>query len=84
MAYLGMATATARGALNLYADQALARRNLIGQAVGIVMERYRLGPDRAVAFLVRTSPTGNLRSARSRQPWSPTPSARPNRCDPRF
>jgi hypothetical protein len=82
MAYLGMATA--RGAFNLYADQALARRNLIDQAVGIVMGRYRLDPDRAVAFLVRTSQTGNLRSARSRQHWSPTPSARPNRCDPRF
>jgi len=41
--------------------QALASRNVIGQAVGIVMERYRLDPDRAFAFLVRTSQTGNVK-----------------------
>jgi hypothetical protein len=42
-------------------NQALATRNMIGQAVGIVMERYRLDPDRAFAFLVRTSQNGNVR-----------------------
>ncbi|MDX6240250.1 MAG: hypothetical protein QOG10_5070 [Kribbellaceae bacterium] len=42
-------------------NQALATRNMIGQAVGIVMERYRLDPDRAFAFLVRTSHNGNVR-----------------------
>ncbi|HEU4948343.1 MAG TPA: GAF and ANTAR domain-containing protein [Kribbella sp.] len=41
--------------------QALATRNLIGQAIGIVMERYRLDPDRAFAFLVRTSQAGNIK-----------------------
>lgn len=41
--------------------QALESRNLIGQAVGIVMERYRLDPDGAFAFLVRTSQTGNIK-----------------------
>lgn len=42
-------------------SQALSSRAQIGQAVGIVMERYRLDPDRAFAFLVRVSQTGNLR-----------------------
>jgi GAF domain-containing protein len=41
--------------------EALTTRNLIGQAVGIVMERYRLDPDRAFGFLVRTSQTGNIK-----------------------
>lgn len=41
--------------------EALESRNVIGQAVGIVMERYRLDPDRAFAFLVRTSQTGNVK-----------------------
>jgi AmiR/NasT family two-component response regulator len=34
---------------------------VIGQAVGILMERYRLDPHRAFAFLVRTSQVGNLK-----------------------
>jgi hypothetical protein len=38
---------------------ALATRNLIGQAVGIVMERYQLDSDRAFAFLVRLSQSAN-------------------------
>jgi hypothetical protein len=41
--------------------EALATRNMIGQAIGIVMERYRLDPDRAFAFLIRTSQTGNIK-----------------------
>lgn len=40
---------------------ALASRGLIGQAIGILMERYRLDPDRAFAFLVRTSQDGNIK-----------------------
>jgi hypothetical protein len=40
---------------------ALVSRNLIGQAVGIVMERYRLDADRAFDFLVRTSRSGNAK-----------------------
>jgi hypothetical protein len=39
--------------------EALATRNLIGQAVGIVMERYQLDSDRAFAFLVRLSQSAN-------------------------
>ncbi|MFI5693885.1 GAF and ANTAR domain-containing protein [Kribbella sp. NPDC051586] len=40
---------------------ALASRTTIGQAIGILMERYRLDPDRAFGFLVRTSQTGNIK-----------------------
>jgi ANTAR domain-containing protein/GAF domain-containing protein len=42
-------------------SQALRHREQIGQAIGIVMERYRLDPDRAFAFLVRTSQTANIK-----------------------
>ncbi|MEU4196823.1 GAF and ANTAR domain-containing protein [Kribbella sp. NPDC026611] len=40
---------------------ALASRTVIGQAIGIVMERYRLDADRAFGFLVRTSQSGNIK-----------------------
>lgn len=41
--------------------QAVATRQLIGQAVGIVMERYRLSEDRAFAFLSRLSQDRNVK-----------------------
>jgi hypothetical protein len=41
--------------------EALATRNLIGQAVGIVMERYQLDSDRAFDFLVRLSQSANTK-----------------------
>jgi hypothetical protein len=41
--------------------EALGTRNVIGQAIGIVIERYSLDPDRAFGFLVRTSQAGNLK-----------------------
>ncbi|MEU4606440.1 GAF and ANTAR domain-containing protein [Kribbella sp. NPDC023972] len=41
--------------------EALVARQQIGQAVGIVMERYRLDADRAFSFLVRASQTGNVK-----------------------
>jgi hypothetical protein len=41
--------------------EALATRNVIGQAVGIVMERYQLDSDRAFAFLVRLSQSANTK-----------------------
>ena len=41
--------------------QALEARQLVGQAVGVLMERYRLDPDRAFSFLVRTSQNGNVK-----------------------
>jgi AmiR/NasT family two-component response regulator len=42
-------------------NQALVTRNLVGQAVGIVVERYRLDSERAFSFLVRTSQTTNTK-----------------------
>lgn len=42
-------------------NEALATRNTIGQAVGVVMERYHLDSDRAFAFLVRLSQTSNVK-----------------------
>ncbi len=42
-------------------SQALITRNVIGQAVGIVMERYTIDPDRAFAFVVRTSQDSNTK-----------------------
>jgi hypothetical protein len=41
--------------------EALGSRTTIGQATGVLMERYRLDPDRAFAFMVRTSQTANLK-----------------------
>lgn len=41
--------------------QALEARTLVGQAVGVLMERYRLDPDHAFGYLVRTSQTGNVK-----------------------
>lgn len=42
-------------------NHALVTRGRIGQAIGIVMERYTLDPDRAFGFLVRTSQTSNTK-----------------------
>jgi hypothetical protein len=41
--------------------EALESRTTIGRATGILMERYRLDPDRAFGFMVRTSQTGNIK-----------------------
>lgn len=41
--------------------EAVATRQVIGQAVGIVMERYGLPESRAFDFLVRTSSTSNIK-----------------------
>jgi hypothetical protein len=40
---------------------ALARRKTIGQAIGIVMERYGIGEDAAFAFLTRASQSANIK-----------------------
>ena len=42
-------------------NQALQRRKVIGQAIGILMERYRMDPDRAFQYLVRASSTSNIK-----------------------
>jgi GAF domain-containing protein len=41
--------------------EAIATRQLIGQAVGVVMERYRLNDQRAFAFLARLSQARNIK-----------------------
>jgi AmiR/NasT family two-component response regulator len=42
-------------------NQALQSRKVIGQAIGILMERYQLTEDRAFSFLVRASSHGNIK-----------------------
>src|SRR5215510_3827336 len=42
-------------------DTALESRTVIGQAVGIVMERHQVSEDRAFAYLVRMSQTNNVK-----------------------
>lgn len=41
--------------------QALQSRKVIGQAIGILMERFGLDDGRAFAFLVRASSHGNIK-----------------------
>jgi GAF domain-containing protein len=42
-------------------NDALHSRKVIGQAIGMVMERYQLTEDRAFAFLVRASSHSNIK-----------------------
>ncbi|HSU03408.1 MAG TPA: GAF and ANTAR domain-containing protein [Nocardioides sp.] len=42
-------------------NEALESRKVIGQAMGLVMEKYELDEDRAFQFLVRASSTGNIK-----------------------
>ena len=42
-------------------NQALESRKVIGQALGIVMERYGLDENHAFAFLLRASSTSNIK-----------------------
>jgi hypothetical protein len=42
-------------------NQAITSRQMIGQAVGILMERYQLSDDRAFAFLARVSQDRNVK-----------------------
>ncbi|WP_435768818.1 GAF and ANTAR domain-containing protein [Nocardioides sp. SYSU DS0651] len=42
-------------------NESVASRQVIGTAVGIVMERYQIGEDRAFQFLVRASTTSNIK-----------------------
>jgi AmiR/NasT family two-component response regulator len=54
-----MAIGYAREIHNL--QDAVRTRGLIGNAVGIIMERYQLSDDRAFAFLTRLSQDGNVK-----------------------
>jgi GAF domain-containing protein len=42
-------------------NEALLTRKVIGEAIGILMERYGMNEDRAFAFLVRASSHGNIK-----------------------
>jgi GAF domain-containing protein len=42
-------------------NTALQTRKIIGQAVGILMERHEINEDRAFAFLIRASSHGNIK-----------------------
>jgi len=42
-------------------NEALQTRKLIGQAIGILMERYQLDDERAFQFLIRASQQGNIK-----------------------
>ena len=42
-------------------NEALQTRQVIGTAIGIVMERYEISAERAFEFLVRASSVGNLK-----------------------
>ena len=42
-------------------NEAIASRKTIGQALGILMERYQIDEDRAFQFLIRASQTGNIK-----------------------
>jgi AmiR/NasT family two-component response regulator len=41
--------------------QALVTRKVIGQAIGIIMQRYELDEDRAFEFLIRVSRSSNTK-----------------------
>ena len=43
-------------------NEALESRTVLGQATGIVMERYRISSERAFQFIVRASSTSNIKA----------------------
>jgi hypothetical protein len=58
-AHVGVALAAAQEVENL--EKALGGRTVIGQATGILMERFDLGPDRAFGLLGRISQNKNVK-----------------------
>jgi GAF domain-containing protein len=56
-AAIAMSNARVRDTLN----EALRSRKVIGQAIGILMERYGMNEDRAFAFMVRGSSHANIK-----------------------
>jgi hypothetical protein len=57
--HAAIALGGARHVTNL--NNGLHNRKVIGQALGILMERYQMHEDRAFAFLVRASSTSNVK-----------------------
>lgn len=57
--HAAVALASARNLENMW--QAVDARKAVGQAQGILMERYRLTPEQAMAVLLRYSQDGNLK-----------------------
>ena len=57
--HVGLAMGWARNEEQL--NEALATRKTIGQAIGIIMERYQIDDAKAFAFLARVSQTGNIK-----------------------
>ena len=55
------ATAMASASELAHLNEALRTRKLIGQAIGVVMERYQLNEDRAFGYLVRVSQVSNTK-----------------------
>jgi GAF domain-containing protein len=55
------AIAMGRSRNEVQLNEALESRKVIGQAIGLIMERYRMGEDRAFQFLIRASSTGNVK-----------------------
>ena len=57
--HAAVALSSARNLQNLW--EAVDARKAVGQAQGILMERFRLTPDQAMAVLLRYSQDGNLK-----------------------
>jgi len=55
------AIALGRSRQEFQLNEALESRKVIGQAMGLVMQRYELDEDRAFQFLVRASSTSNIK-----------------------
>jgi GAF domain-containing protein len=55
------AIALGRSRQEFHLNEALHSRKTIGQALGLVMERYQIDEDRALQFLIRASSTSNLK-----------------------
>jgi GAF domain-containing protein len=55
------AIALGRSRQEFQLNEALESRKVIGQAMGLVMQRYGVDEDRAFQFLVRASSTGNIK-----------------------
>jgi AmiR/NasT family two-component response regulator len=55
-------------------NEALASRQAIGEAIGVLIERYKLDEQAAFNFLARLSSHSNTKLRDVASAWSPTPS----------